>query len=56
MKIFCVQNGCELWAETGPFQSLASVEKAIFKLAQHKTDVYEWSEGQLRVNTSLFVW
>jgi len=56
-----VQNVCGLWADTGPFQSLMSVEKAIYAYARHESNSYEWvggqlAGGQLRVNTSLFVW
>jgi len=53
----CMQNTYGLWAESaGPFQSFVSVEKAIFTFTQHKSDIYEWSNDQLRVNTSLFAW
>ena len=55
--MFCeMQSGYGLWADTGPFRSLVSMEKAIFTFARHKSNIYEWSGEQLRVNTSLFVW
>jgi len=55
LLLFNVQNGDELWAES-PFQCLVSMQKAMFTFSPHKNNIYEWSGGQLRVNTSLFVW
>jgi hypothetical protein len=50
------QNGYGIWSGVGPFDSIFRMEKAVFSFGSHKSDIYEWSGGQLKVNTSLYVW
>ena len=52
----CVQNDCGLWADSGSLHSLFPIDDALFTFTRQKSNNYEWSGGQLRVNTSLFLW
>jgi hypothetical protein len=48
--------GYGIWSGSTGFDGFTSMDQSIFTFARRKSDIYEWSGGQLRVNTSLYVW